>query len=276
MAISDNELSVDNSRPIELLQISYTGNFWYYTSADRDVTMGGRVFRSDTPFKHDEITPPTDTNQSGLSVKVSQKADFLNVFRVAPPSEIVSAILMVQNYLVPEEFVVLWRGRIIDVLWEEGGWASVIIENVFSSLNRPGLRRRYSRNCPYALYDSQCRVSRDAWREITPVIGMSGISVITQASPGKPDNYYAGGYMTWANIRTGNIEKRMIRLSNGTTGALTLASHPIGLAGGVLVSLYAGCAHTIEECNDKFDNVENCGATPYIPTKNPFGGSSIF
>lgn len=274
MSMASNELSVQDALPIELVQISYTGNYWYYTSSDTDRVFEGRTYKA-IPFTHAEIEPSIDATRNGLEFQFPRDVEFGEAFRVAPPSEVVSFSLLVQNYLVPEEYVVLWRGRIINVDWK-GAWMTVVVENVGSSMLRPGLRRRYSLNCPYALYGPGCKVPRDDWREITPVLGLSGLSVIAQAAVGKPDNYYAGGLITYTNASGGNNERRMIRQSIGATGTLILSSHPLGLVGGALASIYAGCNHTIQECDEKFDNKLNCGATPYIPTKNPFGGSTIY
>ncbi len=274
MTISQNELSVQNSMPLELIQVSYTGNFWYYTSADHDIEFEGRTYRA-VPITHAEIEPSVDVEKAGLEVTFPGDVEFFESFRIQPPSEVVSFTLLVQNYLFPDEYVVLWKGRIIDVNFQ-GAYLAVTVENVFSSLNRPGLRRRYSITCPYALYGSQCKVSRDAFKEITPVLGLNGITVIAQSAVGKVDNYYAGGYATWANGSGGNIEKRMIRQSIGSTGQLILSASPIGLSGGQLINIYAGCDHLIATCDVKFNNKDNCGATPYIPPKNPFGGAAVY
>lgn len=274
MSFGDNELSVQNALPLELFEIAYTGNYWYYTSGDSDIVFEGRTYKG-LPITHDDIEPSVDTAKAGLSFMFPRDVEFGEAFRVQPPSEVVSFTMKIQNYLIPSESVVAWRGRIINVDWM-GPWLQVVVENVFSSLQRPGLRRRYSITCPYALYGSQCKLSRDAWREITPVIGISGTAIICSAAIGKPDNYYAGGFVTYSNMAAGNIEKRMIRQSIGASGVLLLQSLPLGITGGELASIYAGCDHLIATCDSKFGNKDNCGATPYIPTKNPFGGSTVY
>lgn len=274
MSISQNELSVESSRPIELIEVSYTGNFYYYTSSDQDITLDGKVYLA-RPISHAEIEPSQDVEKAGLEFIFPRDIPFYEAFRIQPPSEVVSFTLKVQNYLIPSEFVVLWKGRVIDVN-QQGAYVSVTVENVFSSLNRPGLRRRYSITCPYALYGSQCGVSRDAFKEILPISALSGLTLVVPGAIGKPDNYYAGGYATWANGVAGNVEKRMIRESFGTSGFIVLSALPIGLSGGQLVNLYAGCDHLIATCDSKFGNSLNCGATPYIPSKNPFGGSTVY
>ena len=275
MSFEDNELSVADALPIELYEIAYTGNYWYYTSGDADITLDGRLYKA-IPITHGEIEPSVDIAKAGLEFTFPRDVPFGEVFRVQPPSEVVSFTMKVQNYLIPGEFVVAWRGRVINVEWANTTWLKVTAENVFSSLQRPGLRRRYSITCPYALYGSQCKVSRDSFREITTVLGVSGTSLICAAAIGKVDNYYAGGFLTYTNGSGGNIEKRMIRSSIGSSGTLLLQSLPVGVVGGTLASIYAGCDHLIATCDSKFNNKDNCGATPYIPLKNPFGGATLY
>ena len=36
------------------------------------------------------------------------------------------------------------------------------------------------------------------------------------------------------------------------------------------VDVFAGCDHTVDTCDQKFDNVINYGGWPYVPSKNPF------
>lgn len=275
MAFVDDELSTDSARPIELYEISYTGNYWYYTSADQDFTIDGRIYQS-LPISRAEIEPSIDTNKSGLPVTFPATVGFAEIFRIHPPSEVVLLKLRVQNVMSAEgDFIVAWQGRIIacDV---KDPWVEVTTENVSSSLNRPGLRRLYSRRCPYALYGAQCGVVRSDYRETTPCLGIEGITIFAQSAVGKPDDHYAGGYATWENSVGGNVEKRMIRSSVGATGALTLSSFPIGLAGNAQLEIFPGCDHAITTCHGKFNNQLNYGGTPYIPTKNPFTGSTLY
>lgn len=278
MTIQTNELSVDDSRPIELVEIAYSGKTWYFTGSDADRELGGRTYRS-IPLGHAVIEPSVDVDKAGLEFYFPPDVEFGEIFRIQPPSEVVSFRMMIQNYMNPSEFITAWRGRIINVDWQSDGNSeklAVIVENVYSSLQRLGLRRRYSITCPYALYGPQCRVPRDDFKETTPISGYAGLTVMAVAAIGKPDNYYAGGFMTYANTASGNVEKRMIRASVGATGALILSASPIAIAAGILTNIYAGCDHLISTCDTRFNNAANSGATPHIPRKNPFGGATLY
>jgi len=45
--------------------------------------------------------------------------------------------------------------------------------------------------------------------------------------------------------------------------------------GSLTVTLYPGCPRDRQTCNDRFNNLENYGGFDWIPSRNPFNGSSI-
>jgi uncharacterized phage protein (TIGR02218 family) len=139
-------------------------------------------------------------------------------------------------------------------------------------LQRTGLRRLYQRHCPHVLYGGLCRASAVTHRVQGTVSGTSGTTVTVPAAAGVPAGHFSGGYATWS--AGGITEKRMIVSHAGES--LTLASAPPGLAVGATVMLYPGCDHTLATCEAKFANSANFGGFPFIPTKNPFGGSPIY
>lgn len=266
--------SVDDARPFELYQITYSGQQWYYTSGDRPITYSG-VLHIPIVCDHEDIEPSTDVFANGLPVRFERSAPFAEIFRIAPPSEKVGMRILATNYLVDNEFVVIWQGRIVNVEWTEG-WVKLTTESIYSSLQQAGLRRRYSRTCPHVLYGNGCGLSREIYRERSTTQGVNGVFVSVQAAVGKPDNHYAGGFVTWTNSLHGNVEKRMVRQSVGATGVLTLAGVALALSGGQAIDMYPGCDHQITTCANKFNNTLNYGGQPYIPTKNPFNGASLF
>lgn len=267
--------SVDDARPVELFHISYSGSNWYYTSADRPLVLNGVTY-APVVVQRDATQEVSDVFKNGLGVRFARGTPFLEIFRVAPPSEIVTLTCYGSNYLVDNEFIVFWKGRIINVDWNETtGMAELTTESVYSSLQQAGLRRRFSRNCVHALYGPGCYVSRENYREDTQLTGVTGLIITAAAAIGKEPNYYAGGLVTWENAVRGNVEKRMIRQSF-SDGRLVLSNLPLSLGGDAMVSIYPGCDHRIATCATKFNNEENYGGQPYIPGNNPFSGSSLY
>jgi hypothetical protein len=268
------EVSQDNGRPVELYQIAYTNNVWRYTSAPYTIQYLGDTYVP-FPIMRSDIEPSAEINKAQINITLSVATTLADVFRVSPPSELVSVTIFAEHY-EDNGFITVWKGHIRNAEW--GGNADLILtsDNIFSSLQRVGIRRRCQLQCPFVLYGELCGVDREGWDEETTVTSISGVSLIVPIAIGKINSWYAGGYVTWVHSVRGNVEKRMVRASVGSTGLLTLSSLPVGLPVGHAITLYAGCSHTLDGANGcilKFNNHPRYGGTPFMPTKKPFGST---
>jgi uncharacterized phage protein (TIGR02218 family) len=271
MTFESRETSVADGQPVELLKVTYASTSWFYTNTESPITYESDEYVPFS-FKHDNIQPVADASRASLTISVAQDSPIGDLFRIQPPSGLVIVTLF-GHHLGDSEFVVQWKGRVTTVDHKEP-WLELTVENVFSSLQRPGLRRRWSAQCPLALYN--CGVVRADYKEDYVVESISGYEVICLDAIGKDDDYFAGGYAEWTHDTRGTIERQMISTSNGTTGALTFISALAGLVDAADIDVYPGCDHSITTCDTKFDNSANYGGQPFIPTKNPFGGSIIY
>lgn len=277
MTFSAIETSRDDGRPIELYQISYTSNQWFYTSADRVITYLG-VDYEPVPIMRGNIQPVADVSKATLSITMSPDLPVANLYRVSPPSEPVIVTVLNAHYL-DGNFTTVWKGRITSIELKSTGTteeAELTVDNIFTSLRRTGPKRRCQLQCPFALYGDDCGIARDTWKEDTVLSGMSGLTLTVNSTIGKPDNWYAGGWVTWTNNVNNNTERRAVRSSNGTAGTISLGAIPLGLAITQSIRLYPGCDHTLEGvngCFPKFNNAARFGGTPYMPPKNPFSST---
>ena len=278
MSFPTIETSVDDARPVFLYRFTYTLNAWRYTNSDKSINFDNSVFVT-APVKHSAITGASDSTKASLTITLEGSSPIGEIFEIYPPSEPVIVTVFCQQYQDDvTSYAVLWKGRITGAKWVGGETLELTCESVYTSLQRPGLRRMYQLQCPFMLYGDQCGVTRDSYKEVMKVIGITSTVVTAAAAAGKPVNWYAGGYMTWFNNVNGNIEKRMIRGSD-STGAMTLSAIPVGLTGNQEINVFPGCDHTINGANGcavKFANNLRFGGTPWSPTQNPFSGSIIY
>lgn len=276
MSFADFENSVDSGRPIELLLVSYLTGHWAFTTSEVPVIHDGRTYEP-MPFQHSAIAPTGDVAKAAITISVPQDCQVGELFRIQPPSGVVSLTLFVKHVDDPEAKAV-WKGRITNVEWEQP-WLHLTSENVFSSLQRLGLRRKYGTACPHTLYQvgpGLCNVNRDTFAEVRTLTGLSGVTLSFTSLIGVRQNgYFAGGFLTWVHGVNGYLERRMIT-SSDEMGNVVITSPPPGLAVGMPMTLYPGCDHTLATCHGKFNNALNYGGTPYIPKKNPFGGSTLY
>lgn len=268
------ETSIDDGQPLELMKVTYLTNNWCYTTSEHDVSYDGNVY-TPMPITHGDVETTADIAKAQLTVKVATDCPVGELFRVQSPSGVVS-ITLFAKHANDAEVKVNWKGRIVNSEWDYP-WLSFTCESVMSSLQRTGLRRKYGMQCPLALYGQgrgMCNVNRETFRQDCVVSAISG-ATITAAGTGRPDSYFSGGYLTWLNDVTGTLEKRMINESY-SNGNMVITSWPPGLSVGGTVSLYPGCDHSSAVCNSVFNNVLNYGGMPFIPTKNPFNGSTLY
>lgn len=275
MTFAAIETSADEGRPLELLKVSYLTNNWHYTTSEESVTYDGQVY-APLPIKHSAIALTGDVAKSQLTISVPQDCPVGELFRVQPPTGVVSVTLFAKH-VGDAEVKAIWKGRIVNVTWEQP-WLNLTTESVFSSLQRLGLRRKYGTQCPHPLYsvgNGLCNVVKASYKTDYAVTSITGATVNCAAAAGAAVDHFAGGVVTWIHAESGYLEQRMVK-SSDASGNFVLTSQPPGLVVGAALSTYPGCDHSLDTCHSKFANALNFGGMPFIPTKNPFNGSTLY
>jgi uncharacterized phage protein (TIGR02218 family) len=162
-------------------------------------------------------------------------------------------------------------GRVVNVEWSDSN-VLLSCEHLYTSMQRVGLRRSYQLNCPHRLYGPSCGVSATAMQVLSAVTSVAGNVVNTTGLGGAPDGYFNGGYVTWSE--NSSLQYRMIISS--TTSALVLPRPPLRLLAGQEITAFPGCQHIVDDCTTKFANLPRYGGFPHRPSKNPFGGTTLF
>lgn len=274
MTFADKELSVDDGEPLELLMVSFLTTNYYFTTSESDHIHDGHTYLP-MPFSHSRIAPAADVAKAQMTLRVPQDCPVGELFRVQSPPGVVTMTLFAKH-AGEADVKAIWKGRIVNAQWEEP-WLSLTCESVFSSLQRLGIRRKYATQCPHPLYSlghGLCNVVRNDFKVDYVVTEISGNTVTCALAAGQAINYFAGGYVTWVHATSGYDEMRMVKSS--LSGAFELTAPPAGLVVGATISTYPGCDHLPTTCNSKFNNSLNYGGMPFLPTKNPFGGSTIY
>lgn len=275
MTYKTYEESVAEGSPVLLFVFKYSGKTWRYTTEDNDRLYNTETFVA-TAISINEFPSVTDTEKATVEISVPTDCPAAELFKVGPPSEVVS-VTVFSNHLSDsaQEFVVVWKGRVSNVDWDLNS-AVITSDSVFNALNRAGLGPRFTRQCNTYVYSSRCKLAKSDWKQVGVVTSVSGTELIVPDVIGKEDNYFAGGYVEWENANNGNIEMRFIRSSYSATGKILLNSFALNMVAGQSVTLYPGCDHQLATCRSKFKNVVNYRGVPYIPSKNPFGGTALY
>lgn len=275
----DAEQSLNVSSPIELFDVRYGAVSWHYTSGDSSFfdEATARLYET-LAIRRSRVVFSNDLTKGTLEVELQRDAPFLDLFRVAPPSGVVSlTVRRTHHTAAPGEIAVIWKGRILNVDWD-ASTATLMCEPIRTSAQRYGLRRCIQLQCPHVLYGPGCWAPKAAFELVATVGGISGSVVGVPAAVSEIENYYAGGYLEWTSSLIAATERRSIIASAAGSAQLTLIGVPLGLQVGDEVRVYPGCDHTLgpNGCQ-RFNNTPNFGGFPHTSVgANPFGGDTLF
>jgi uncharacterized phage protein (TIGR02218 family) len=263
---STYENSLELGTPIELYEFIQGIQRWNYVSGADPIVRLGQTY-TPSNIKRDRIKQSNDPFKDSLKLTFPRDDPFASQFIGFAPEEVTTLTVMRGHYGDPDsEFTTYWKGRVV------GGRATenevhVECESVFTSIKRPGLRAKFEYGCRHTLYLSGCGVNREAYLHTGAVLSVSGGLVVTVGGAASyPAGYFTGGML----VTSDNVARFIVA---HTSDQVTLARTVDGLVGNV--KIYPGCDHLKETCNTKFANLDNFGGFPYIPTRNPFDGSSI-
>jgi len=262
-----------------LATTSQGANTWTVTSADSDEVYGGEVYVS-TAIGRNDIQAKSEMSKANIEVKVSIDNEFGRRWL----NKVIDSVVSLNIFEKTDSNVrIIWKGRLSSVKPEDAE-IILVFESIFTSLRRPGLRKRYQRSCPYVLYGRGCKLNRLDYQTESVVTSIVGNVVTCPEAASFADGYFTTGIL---EDQDGNLRFIVSHVGDKITlvrPLLTLnerfASGGYGLSygqsyGGVRSWLYPGCDRTRQTCNSKFNNLPNFGGFPFIPLKNPFGGGAI-
>ena len=268
MSYLDYENSPQDGNPVELYEFVQGLQRWNYVSGAESMVRLGQVY-TPMPVTRDRIKQSSDIFKDSLRLTFPRDDPFASQFLGFAP-EGVTTVTVLRGHAgdVDEEFIVYWKGRVVGAK-AGGNQVDVECESVFTSIKRPGLRARFEYGCRHALYLRGCNVNREVYKTSGAVLSISGgLAVAVAGAALKPEGYFTGGMLVSASGAS--------RFIVGHVGDVVTMSRPLAeLSGATAVDLYPGCDHLKETCKIKFNNLPNFGGFPYIPSRNPFDGSSI-
>lgn len=273
-AIDDMELSVHDSKPIELYEFLGSYKNYYFTSAAESFTRDGRVYQPIADLSRTSIKTGTNTDENAavkvtMPVTVDLIADY--GFQTTPP-KLELTIYRIYRGLTPYEtnFRIYWRGPVTNISIKNKK-ATLDVPSIFASVLGASLPSFYFQNpCNHVLFDTDtCGVSRAANSVSTTVIQvLEAGQVIRMATYGAfPATDFVAGeiYIPSQN------ERRMIIGADIGTGQLTV-NYPFGrIAVGTSVQFTRGCDHAWKgHCKTRYANTDRYGGHPLIPPINLF------
>lgn len=267
MSYNNLDESIDSGSVVELYEFIQDIQQFRFTSEDRDTQYQSKTYVP-SPIIRDAVKQTSDALKDTLSIRFPRDNAFANQFLGFAP-DVVTTLTIYRGHLsdLDNEFVAYWKGRIVGAK-TSGNEITLDCESVFTSIKRPGLRAKYEYGCRHVLYQSGCNVNQESFKLTGAILSANSLVVEVAGAGNFPDGYFTGGIFVTA---TG--VSRFI--TNHSTTFLTISRPIPSLDLTNNVNVYPGCDRSLETCRNKFNNVINFGGFPWIPSKNPFGGSSI-
>lgn len=259
------EISNHLGRPVYFYEFRWGNSEWFYTSADRVMTLAGQDYEPVAISDEGITTGGSAPNE--FKINCAANLPMVGLFRGTPPSENVR-VTMLRKHVDDGETKVVFTGKIDNVKRPSGGAKAVLICSS-GKARRGGLRLTWSRTCPHILYDGQCRLVRSLFGLAATIETITGNSFTVEVAPHATLGWFDGGIIEWDADGLGTLEMRAIERGDSTTSFL-MFGRTDGMEVGMEVTMYPGCDRLPTTCNEKFNNLVNFGGITQMPGESPY------
>ena len=250
-------------QPIEGFRFTQGSNMWFYTSADRAITLPAGVFAPEAIVRSELDFSQEDTGET-IELTLPRANPVPALFIGDLPSTPVWVTVYRAHRGEESLAVTIFSGKVIRARFEESE-AILTGASLMAMLSRTVPILALQTPCNHALYSGTCGANPTASRDLVSVTSVNGATVVSGGFALRPDQWYRGG-----RLETANGETRFIVDHQGNT--VTLISPLPGLGSLDEVRAYWGCDHLEATCQDKFDNLVNHLGWSRLPGRNPFSG----
>ena len=266
-----HEGSTEDGSPIEYYHFVRGTEEWSYTTGIEEVTISSVTYLPSVITRgriqqNDEI--------KGATMEIGMdRTNALVTSITEDPDSLPITLTLYQRHIGDEAFspIIKFIGQLVSFSWVDGQAALQIasLENMFT---REIPRVSVQKACPFMLYDGNCRALVETHTHTGEVLLMDvndpRLMVIQNIDGGASDMLILPGETTFelGVLKKGNARRFIARMSGNVILLLTPLS---GLENGDSIVLIKGCNRLADVCEDRFDNLENFGGFPNLPTQNP-------
>lgn len=284
MSFDEKQESVEDGAPIELYLFEGESTFAFTSGSVEHEYLG--VTYLPKAIKRSAPNLSVKSGSGDITLTFPFNDPFVTRYlKVVPPYPEKLTIFTLHLSESTPEVNVFWRGFVSGVKFDKTD-AKVSLTTLFSKIVSQIPRRTFSWACNHVLFDGGCKLAKQDFEVVLDVVGISsdrfkvyvtgngatiGDSFETRITADA--NYFNGGTVRSPSL----VDSRMvIKTTQITTGQyantyeLSLMVPMDSLESGDIINLTAGCNHSIGDCFSRFDNTENYGGFPFVPTANPF------
>lgn len=284
-------------RPVEMYEFAQAGTFTRYTSAATNQFFGVQEYEVLEGLSHTEPVQGNEANAGEIKITLPSAEPIPQQFRGTIPSNLPTVTIFKKHLNDAGDEVITWfKGTIVSCSFEEH-FATLVAQPPTRVFNRQVPRAVYSGVCNNQLYDTACGVLRPTYRGAGLVIGSLSLNALTITITGlraaaasivstlgltmtaqEIDDFWLRGYI---ETTASPAEFRMVAESDlgGDPDTVRVIIPFRDLSIGDTINVFAGCPHSIDFCERKFENFVTPGDTasglrfggfPQVPSNNPF------
>lgn len=234
-----------------------------FTSHDRDLAIGGLVYRATPGMLPSAISVSDGFDASALDVSGALSGDAISEADLTAGRWDRAAVrLFLVDWEDPEgERVPLVRGELGEVAVKSNGFEAELRGP--TALLERAVVEQTSPECRAELGDRRCRVDMAGRVATTRVTASPAENVVAVAEGSGEPAAYAFGRLRWIGGANSGLESP-IAASDGLL--LTLQEPPpFPIAEGDLVEIRQGCDKSFATCAGRFANAENFRGEPHLP-----------
>ena len=234
-----------------------------FTSHDRDLTIGGFVYRAAPGMAPSAIEIGDGFDADAMSIGGALSAGAITrADLIAGRWDGAAVRLFLADWSDPGGTpVALARGMLGDVRTTGRGFETEL-KGPAAMLERPAVEQT-SPECRAALGDKRCRVDMAGRSRTTRIVALPGEDSVEVADAASGARAHAYGRLRWIGGANSGLESAILT-SDGPLLRLR-EPPPLPAAVGDLVRILEGCDKSFATCRDRFANAANFRGEPHLP-----------
>lgn len=278
MAIfEDREASFGNSRPVEIFKFFFGNEKYTYSGFDQEVTWQEDLYTR-AAIKRGDMEGSANPEKGTIDLEMALPNSLVQQVLTVPPSMPVNLTIFRAQRDDLNDFRQVWVGRVRahEVIGQVVHLHGISVLHQEYRLGNP---LRYQKACPYSVYDEyNCTIDPLDFEYSTTATVVSASKVsspnLVWSAAGIPtglkEGWFVGGYVTYDDVVSNVVGKRVIIDYDHTNGIVTVFPALRGFISEASMKFYPGCRHDSYDCYHKFGNILNYGGDPILPLIDPY------
>jgi uncharacterized phage protein (TIGR02218 family) len=264
-----HEDSVELGSPVEYYHFVRGTEEWAYTTGITEETIDSVTYLPSV-ITRGRIQQNDEIKGATLDIGMD-RTNALVTSITADPDSIPISFVLYQRHVGETVPIIKFIGQLVSFSWVDGQAALQVasVENMFA---REIPRVSIQKACPFMLYDGNCRAIVGSHTHTAEVLTVDTsdprLMTVYNIDGGASDTLIGASETTFelGVLKKGNARRFIARHLGNVIYLLTPLA---GIDDGDSIILIKGCDRLAGTCEDRFDNIENFGGFPNLPTQNP-------